>query len=93
MPNLVTHPVSAPRLDAVGHRVSVTPEYLQDMTRRHHQEHLLFVAGFEPLLPDGAELFTRTGAEHPELYTRSRALVVGLRELTAVERGAVREEG
>ncbi len=61
----------------------MTPEDLQEMTRRHHQEHLLFVAGFEPLLPDGRELWIRDD----EPYLRRRALVVALEEQVAGERG------
>lgn len=55
----------------------MTPEDLQEMHRRHSQEHLLHAHGFEPLLPDGRELWTRGY----ELYTRGRALVVALAEL------------
>ena len=66
------------------------PEDRAEMSRRLNQELLLFRSGFEPVLPDGRELFTRTGAEHPELYTRGRALVVALAELAAGER-ATRE--
>ena len=49
------------------------PEDLAEMHRRHSQEELLFSHGFEPVLPDGRELWTRTGAEPLELYTRARA--------------------
>ncbi len=63
------------------------PEDLQEMTRRLEQEALLYRTGFAPVLEGGSELFIRTGAEHPELYTRSRALVSALEELTALDRG------
>jgi len=62
----------------------MTPEDLREMTRRHHQEHLLHAHGFEPVLPDGRELWTRGY----ELYTRGRALVVVLEELAATDRGS-----
>ena len=68
----------------------MTPEDLQDVSRHLDKERLLFVAGFEPILPDGRELWTRTGAEHPELYTRGHALVVALEELAAREREGAR---
>ena len=56
----------------------MTPEDLQDMTRRLDQERLLFVAGFEPVLPHGRELWVRDD----ELFSRPRAVVVALQVLT-----------
>ncbi len=50
----------------------MTPEDLQEMTRRLEQEALLYRTGFAPVLEGGSELFTR----EMELYTRSRALEV-----------------
>ncbi len=64
------------------------PEDYAEMTRRHAQEELLHGTGFEPLLSDGCELFVKTGADHPELYTRSRALVVALEKQVAGEGAA-----
>ncbi len=65
----------------------IADEDLAEMQRRHHQEHLLFVAGFEPLLPDGRELWIRDD----EPYLRSRALVSALEEqVLADEREAAR---
>ncbi len=59
----------------------MTPEDLQDMSRRYHQEQLLFVSGFEPVQPGGRKLWVRDY----ELFTRGRALVTALRELAAGE--------
>ncbi len=58
------------------------PDDLQDMSRLD-QEQLLYVAGFEPVLENGRELWTRSN----EPYLRSRALLVALEELTALGRG------
>ncbi len=57
----------------------MTREDLQEMTRRHAQEALLHRTGFEPLLPDGRELWVRGD----ELYSRSRALVEALQVLAS----------
>lgn len=61
----------------------MTPEDLTEMQRRLSQEHLLHAHLFEPVLPDGRQLWVR---DH-ELCTRSRALVVALAELVAGDRG------
>lgn len=64
----------------------MTPEDLQEMARRHSQEALLYAHNFEPVRPDGRELWTRG----LELYTRSRALIVALAELAAGEEARAR---
>ena len=66
----------------------MTSEDLTEIQRCLSQEHLLHTHRFEPVLPDGRELWTRAGAEHPELYTRGRALVVALRELVGEREAA-----
>ena len=50
---------------------------------RHHQEHLLYTHGFEPVLTDGRELFIRTGAEVTELYTYARDMAWQANDLKA----------
>ncbi len=65
----------------------MTPEDLQEMSRHHHQEALLHAHGFEPLLPDGHELWVRTGPEHPELFTRGACASRGAPGLRRRERG------
>ena len=60
----------------------MTPEDRAEMIRRLAQEALLHRTGFAPVQPGGRELFTR---DH-ELFTRGRALVVGLWELADGER-------
>ena len=60
------------------------PEDRAEMQRRLSQEQLLHAHGFEPVLPDGRELFTRD----LELYTRGRALVVSLEKLSGEREGA-----
>lgn len=64
----------------------VRAEDLQEMQRRLNQEELLIRHRFEPVLPEGRELFVRD----LELFTRGRALVEALQVLTADE-GATRE--
>ena len=61
----------------------MNPEDLQEMARRLEQEALLHAHGFEPVLPDGRELWTRDY----ELFTRCRALVAALHEVTKPIRG------
>ena len=55
----------------------MTPEDLAEMGRWLEQEALLHRSGFEPVLPDGRELWMRD----LELFSRGRALVVSLEEL------------
>ncbi len=59
------------------------PEDLAEMQRRLNQEELLIKHGFEPLLENGRELWTRD----LELFDRGRAVVAALEE-TALDRGA-----
>ena len=56
----------------------MNPEDLQEMSRRLAQEELLFSHGFKPIRPDARELWLRGH----ELFTRSRAVVEALREVT-----------
>ena len=56
----------------------MNPEDLQEMARRLEQEALLHGHGFESVLPGGRELWARDD----ELYTRCRALVAALHEVT-----------
>lgn len=64
----------------------MTDEDLQEMARRLRQEHFLYRTGFKPIRSDARELWLRGH----ELYTRSRALVSALEELTAGEREGAR---